>query len=207
MVRRETKISSQKARMLAHARKLFWKKGFNAASMGDIARSYGCRTSNIYNFFRNKEEILHQVLYEELHQILEPIRHLDTDESLSPDEQLRLIIKSHVELALSHQRTSKLLFDVGLDHLLPVNRKEIMELRDTYDRIVRKVIRRGIDRGLFREIDEKLAGFMIASMVTRTRVWYHPRKGMSVPDLVDFIYDFAVRGLDAVPQAGKDAVR
>jgi AcrR family transcriptional regulator len=192
--------------MLAHARRLFWKKGFNGASMGDIARAYGCRTSNIYNFFRSKEEILYQVLYEELHEILEPIRHLDMDEAAPPDEQLRLIIKSHVELALSHQRTSKLLFDVGLNHLSPPRRKEIMELRDTYDSTVRRVIRRGIDCGLFREIDEKLAGFMIASMVTRTRVWYHPGKGLSVRELVDFIYDFAVQGLAAGRRVGKNAV-
>jgi hypothetical protein len=59
----------------------------------------------------------------------------------------------------------------------------------------RKIIRRGIDAGYFPDIDTKLAGFMIASMITRTRLWYHPKKGISVPELADFIYRFALNGL------------
>jgi len=41
----------------------------------------------------------------------------------------------------------------------------------------------------------KLAGFMIASMITRTRIWFHPKKERSVSDLADFIFKFALNGL------------
>ena len=84
------------------------------------------------------------------------------------------------------------LFDVELDSLSASRRKKVIKLRDDYDRIVRKIIRRGIDIGCFPEIDTKLAGFMIASMITRTRLWYHPKKGVSVPQLSDFIFKFAL---------------
>ena len=43
--------------MLDIARKLFWKKGYNAASLRDIADAYGCKPANIYNFFKKKEDI------------------------------------------------------------------------------------------------------------------------------------------------------
>ncbi|PIV24795.1 MAG: hypothetical protein COS40_01245 [Deltaproteobacteria bacterium CG03_land_8_20_14_0_80_45_14] len=45
------------------------------------------------------------------------------------------------------------------------------------------------------EVDVRLAGFMIASMITRTRIWFHPKKGVSVSELADFIFDFACNGL------------
>jgi len=185
----------QKAKMLEAARRLFWEKGYNATSMRDIGISYGCRPANIYNFFSDKEEILFEVLREEMEQIINPIKHLEEDDDTSPIEQLRFIIESHLKVTLSYRRSAKLLFDVALDSLSPDKRKKIIDLRDTYDRIIRKVIRRGIDTGYLPEVDVRLAGFMIASMITRTRIWFHPKKGVSVSELADFIFDFAFNGL------------
>ncbi|MCK4789903.1 MAG: TetR family transcriptional regulator [Desulfobacteraceae bacterium] len=181
--------------MLNKARALFWKKGYNATSMRDLAAAYGCKPANIYNFFLNKEEILYEVLLEEMEQIIDPIKHLEEDDDTSPIEQLRVIIESHLNVTLSYRRSAKLLFDVALDSLSTAKRKEIVDLRDTYDRIIRKVIRRGKEIGCFPAIDEKLAGLMIASMITRTRIWFHPKKGVSVTELADFIFEFVLNGL------------
>jgi len=185
----------QKAKMLETARRLFWEKGYNTTSMREIALSYGCRAANIYNFFSDKEEILFEVLREEMEQIIRPIKHLEEDDHTSPIEQLRFVIESHLKVTLSYRRSSKLLFDVALDGLSPSKRKIIIDFRDTYDRIIRKVIHRGIDAGYFPKVDVRLAGFMIASMITRTRIWFHPKKGVSVSELADFIFDFACNGL------------
>jgi AcrR family transcriptional regulator len=194
------KSGFQKAKMLNVARKLFWDKGYNATGMRDIANAYGCRPANIYNFFVNKEEILFQVLREEMEKIVDPIRHLDDDPKTPPLEQLREIIHVHLKITLSYRRSAGLLFDATLDKLSLPKRKVIVEYRDVYDRILRKVLQRGIDAGYFHEIDVKLTGFMIASMITRSRVWFHPKKGASVDQLADFIFQFACDGL-----VGRDA--
>jgi hypothetical protein len=54
-----------------------------------------------------------------------------------------------------------------------------------------------MDIGYFPKVDVRLAGFMIASMITRTRIWFHPKKGVSVSELADFISEFALNGLKA----------
>jgi AcrR family transcriptional regulator len=195
MTQGKAKPGFQKAKMLETARRLFWEKGYNATSMRDIAISYGCRPANIYNFFSDKEEILFEVLREEMEQIIHPIKHLEQDDGSSPIEQLRFVIESHLKVTLSYRRSSGLLFDVALDSLSPAKRKTIIDFRDTYDRIIRKVIRRGIDTGYFPDVDVRLAGFMIASMITRTRIWFHPKKGVSVSELSDFISKFTLNGL------------
>jgi len=195
MTRGKVRPGFQKAKMLETARHLFWEKGYNATSMRDIAISYGCRPANIYNFFSDKEEILFEVLREEMEQIINPIKHLEEDDGTSPIEQLKFIIESHLKVTLSYRRSAKLLFDVALDSLSTDKRKKIVDFRDTYDRIIRKVLRRGIDDGFLPEVDLRLAGFMIASMITRTRIWFHPKKGVSVSDLTDFIFKFAIHGL------------
>jgi len=181
--------------MLNVARRLFWQKGYNATGMRDIAKAYGCRPANIYNFFANKEDILFQVLREEMEKIVDPIRHLEDDSKTPPLEQLREIIHVHLKITLSYRRSAGLLFDATLDKLSPPRRKIIVEYRDLYDRILRKVVERGIDAGYFNPIDVKLVGFMIASMITRSRVWFHPKKGASVDELADFIFRFTCNGL------------
>jgi AcrR family transcriptional regulator len=186
---------TKKEKMLSVARKLFWKKGFESTTMIDIAHAYGCKPGNIYNFFKDKEDILFQALLEEMEQIISPIKHLEDSPNGSPIDQLRTIITSHLQLTLSHRRSAKLLFDIGLDNLSASKRKEIIAMRDTYDRILRQVIRRGIQDGSFDGLDERIASIMISSMVVRTRMWFHNKKGMSIEQLAEFILQFSIRGL------------
>jgi AcrR family transcriptional regulator len=187
----------RKKKILALARHLFWQNGYSSVSMRDLARAYGCQPANLYNYFKTKESILFEVLLEEMEQIVQPISHLEHEEDGNPVDQLRFIIASHLKVTLSHRRSAKTLFDVALGSLLPANRKVIVSMRDMYDRTIRRVIQRGQEKGLFTPYDEKLVGFMISSMVTRSRIWFHPKKGVTVDELADFIFRFALTGIQS----------
>jgi TetR/AcrR family transcriptional regulator, cholesterol catabolism regulator len=200
MPNRETQRAGngvRKKKILALARQLFWQNGYSSVSMRDLARAYGCQPANLYNYFKTKESILFEVLLEEMEQIVQPISHLEHEVDGNPVDQLRFIIESHLKVTLSHRRSAKTLFDVALGNLLPANRKVIISMRDTYDRTIRKVIQRGQEKGLFMPYDQKLVGFMISSMVTRSRIWFHPKKGVTVDELADFIFRFALTGIQS----------
>lgn len=190
----------RKKRILAQARNLFWQKGYNSVSMRDLASACGCQPANLYNYFKTKEAILFEVLLEEMEQIIHPISHLENEEDGDPVDQLRTIIAAHLKVTLSHRRSAKTLFDVALDSLSPANRKVIVSMRDTYDLIIRTVIRRGQQQGLFLSCDEKLVGFMISSMITRTRIWFDPKKGINIDDLADFIFRFTLSGIQSAEE-------
>jgi TetR/AcrR family transcriptional regulator, cholesterol catabolism regulator len=194
----------RKKKILALARHLFWQNGYSSVSMRDLARAYGCQPANLYNYFKTKESILFEVLLEEMEQIVQPISHLEHEEDGNPLDQLRFIIASHLKVTLSHRRSAKTLFDVALGSLLPANRKVIVSMRDTYDRTIRRVIQRGQKKGLFVPYDEKLVGFMISSMVTRSRIWFHPKKGVTVDELADFIFRFALTGIQSTDGMQKE---
>ena len=194
----------RKKKILALARHLFWQNGYSSVSMRDLARAYGCQPANLYNYFKTKESILFEVLLEEMEQIVQPISHLEHEEDGNPVDQLRFIIASHLKVTLSHRRSAKTLFDVALGSLLPANRKVIVSMRDTYDRTIRRVIQRGQEKGLFMPYDEKLVGFMISSMVTRSRIWFHPKKGVTVDELADFIFRFALTGIQTTDGMQKE---
>ncbi len=185
----------QRERVLNEAAMIFWKKGYHSATMKDIAQAYGCQPANIYNFFPQKEAILYEILRSQIEDILSSIKSLEEDETTSPTEQLRFFIAQHAGYALRRKKTTKLIFDIGLDCLSPGRRKKFVTLRDTYDRILCKIIRRGINSGDFQEIDEKLAAYGIASMIMRVNIWFSPEGRLSPQEIIDFLCEFALRGL------------
>jgi AcrR family transcriptional regulator len=180
---------------MAKARVLFSNQGYGKTSIKDIAKACGCEPSNIYNYFVSKESLLYEILREEMDWLVSSIKDLEDDATISPVEALRSLISNHVELTLSYRRLSKLLFDEEMRSLLPAHRKEIIAYRDHYDRILRKIIRRGINSGDFTEVDEKLIGYSVASMIVRTRVWFRPRGRLSIEEIADTIFNFVFNGL------------
>ncbi|OHD71385.1 MAG: hypothetical protein A2W19_10305 [Spirochaetes bacterium RBG_16_49_21] len=195
----EKKNKPPKDLIMAKSSILFWERGYAETSMRDISKACGFRPANIYNFFESKESILYEILLDEMVEILAPIKHLEKDESIHPEQALRLVIENLLRLTLSAKRISKLLFDVALKNLSPAHRKRIIKLRDDFDRITTAIIRRGITAGLFINIDEKLAAFSIASMIVRARIWYSPRGKYTVDEIVNFIYRFVLCGLGSAP--------
>jgi TetR/AcrR family transcriptional regulator, cholesterol catabolism regulator len=181
--------------MLSVASVLFWQKGYQGTTMREIAKAYGCKPANIYNFFPNKEAILYNMLLDQMKRLISLVQPLAHDPKARPVEQLRALILEHLTHTLNYKKSYKLLFDVGLDNLSPAKKRDIVQLRDEYDRIVQGILERGIASGEFRRIDTKLCSFAIASMITRTILWYSPNGPLSVNEIADFILNFAVYGL------------
>jgi AcrR family transcriptional regulator len=184
-----------KNQIISKARDIFWKKGYLGTSMKDIAKSIGCKPANLYNYFQSKEQLLYETLLEEMQQLISLIENLGDDGTTDPVEQLKTLIRNQTNLLLGSRRSSKLLFDMEFEKLPPSKRKIIVELRDRYDVILRKIIRRMIDSGVISEIDEKIASFCIVSMIVRSRIWFSPKGKLSVDDTADFLFKFALFGL------------
>lgn len=205
MNRKVNPYGSQKEKMLAKASTLFWEKGYSATSMRDIARAYGCKAANIYNFFPNKEALLYEFLFSQMKLIISKIEHLETDRSMSAVEQLRFLISRHLHHTLGYSKNSRFLFDVGLDWLSPAKRKKIISLRDDYDRILRKIIQRGIEAGEFVNTDVKITAFHISSMIVRSIIWFSPKGKLSVEQILDHVLDFVLNGLAKEPAGARGA--
>jgi AcrR family transcriptional regulator len=184
----------QRRLIMEKSQVLFWEKGYAETSMKDIANECGFRPANIYNFFASKEEILFSILKEEMEEIVNPIRFLEYEEN-DPLQQLRFLIEIHVKITLGEKRASKLLFDTELRNLSTERRKVILDLRDDYNKIGYAILKRGIHKGLFKAMDEKIALNLIASMIVRTRLWFSPEDWMTIDDLIEFIFQFALKGL------------
>src|SRR3990172_9333173 len=193
--RREMQSSIRRTWILDKAGTLFWQKGYHDTSVRDIADACKFQPANIYNYFQSKEDILYEVIRDITEQTVASIRHLENDETTNPEEQLRSLIKSHFGLMVKMKRSSVLISDTGLKDLSPQHRSEIIALRDRYDGIMRRVIRRGVDRGNFSVKDVRVVCFFISSVIMRSNIWFSPNGRLSGDEVGDMMFDFVLRGI------------
>jgi hypothetical protein len=85
-------------------------------------------------------------------------------------------------------------------HLSLKHRDNVIELRDQYDKIVRNILLDGKITGDFAEIDVAFAGFCLASMILRTRVWYSPEGRLSVFEIANSMLELFIRGISVRKQ-------
>jgi len=191
------KSSIKKSWILDKAGVLFWEKGYHSTGMRDIARACDCKPANIYNYFKGKEDILFEVIRDITEQAVMSIMFLEDDEETNPVDQLKSLIKSHFQVLMQMARSNKLISDTGLKDLSTEHRKIIIDLRDKYDSIMRRVIKRGIESGDFSVKDEKVIGYLISSIIVRSTIWFSPKGKYSVDEIGDLMFEFAYHGIKA----------
>jgi AcrR family transcriptional regulator len=78
----ETAEASAKRRQITEgARQVFMTHGFDAASMGEIARAAGVSKGTLYVYFENKEQLFEAIVHEECTAQAEQIFRLDPDDT------------------------------------------------------------------------------------------------------------------------------
>jgi TetR/AcrR family transcriptional regulator, cholesterol catabolism regulator len=194
--------------ILKGAARLFWAEGFERTTIKEIAQASGCAQGNIYNHFSSKEEILYLVIEEEMKRLIRMIRPLESEHKASPEDQLRTFIKRHVHHTLAPAKGELLHLDTEMRYLLPSHQAKIIELRDVYDKILRSIIRHGIDAGVFaKDVNEKMFGNAIASMIVRARIWYSLDGNLALSDLSEAIYKMFLNGLKADGNPRKNVLK
>lgn len=71
----------KRGQILAGAREVFFDRGFDAASMGDIARVAGVSKGTLYVYFQNKEDLFAALVAAECEETAERMFVLDADEA------------------------------------------------------------------------------------------------------------------------------
>jgi AcrR family transcriptional regulator len=150
--------------ILEVARSEFMEKGFKDTSMRSIALKAGVVLSNIYNYFRNKDEIFREVLSNLLNAIDSTMEehnspdYINTDIFCS-DEYMRSQIDLFVELVENHKENFKLLLFKSAGSSLENFRNEIT---DRHTKIGVEYI--ALMKEKYPEINGDISGFFIHTM-------------------------------------------
>ena len=160
----------------AKATKLFIKKGFSGTSMRDISRVTKITLGNLYSYIKKKEDVLCLVFdlyHKSWVKVLEKNGILDIDD---PEQQIRMAIRAMLISCQPYQDEIKLMYLES--RFLP---KKFLKIAMENERELvcefEKMIRRGIERGIFKVEDPFYAANMIVFQMS-----VNPLRGWNLRD-------------------------
>lgn len=142
----------RRTQILEAAAKVFARKGFDRATITEIAQAARLSEGSIYNYFRSKEELLIHIPQQLVQPVLLPVLEQSPalDEVDSVEQLLIALASAMVERVRTHGRFLKV-FLSALPSLSPAAREQYMQLLPTYAAsVLERFLREGIRRGLFR---------------------------------------------------------
>jgi len=172
---------------------LFYKKGYFATSISDIARSTGIQKSSLYYHYSNKEDILFDILKTTMLDLDANLEHQLADCS-GAESRMRAALQSHIIFHIDRQK-EVIIADSELRGLTVDNYKTIIRMRDQYEQKFQDLIQEGIDDGTFVPKDVKILSYAILTMCTAVCIWFNPANRLSKEDVAHIYVDFILKAL------------
>lgn len=174
------------------AASVFRRRGYHGASVEEIAGALNMTKGNLYYYFKNKEEILFMCHDYALDVIQEHLA--DIDKSKEPVEQkVHAVIRGFVHMFIDVLHGTA--WTLELEALSPPLFKKIVAKRDRVDRGFRRLLREGMDSGVFAPRDPKLLTFAIMGAINWIPLWFKPTGAAKADDVATAFADYLVGGL------------
>ena len=197
--------------ILAAALDKFVEHGYAATKLEDVARRAGVTKGTLYLYFESKEALFKAVVRETVVPLLASAEQMVDDHAGGPDLLLKRLVLQWWE-TLSVNRLA------GITKLVVSEAENFPELaKFWFDEVVQRgrkifaqVLRRGIDDGVFRNVDVEHAVRMILAPVLMAAIWKHSfqaceKEGFPVERYLETSMDICLRGLAAAPREASRA--
>jgi len=174
---------------------LFYRKGYFATSVSEIASQCGIQKASIYYHYPSKEAILfqiHKATMDELTAYLQG----NLDGLTDVEARMRAAVRSHVRFHLNRQKET-FIANSELRGLTLEHYGEIVGRRDTYEQIFQDIIRKGCESDVFAPVDVKILSYAILTLCNAGAIWFKPEGRMPVDAIADIYEAFVLQGLQS----------
>jgi AcrR family transcriptional regulator len=185
--------SDRVLQILGEAARIFASKGYDGASMRDIAVACGISKSLLYHHFANKDEIYSRVAVGSTLELYLFVRERIPDGR--PLEKIRAFMIATAEYFRRYRWVwiaSTTAFWNDPDRH---RQKERLTRRDRYEHFLRSLIQEAIDAGEFRNVDVPMAGRLILSSLNWMHRWYNPNRSSTPEQIAEIYFDILLNGL------------
>jgi AcrR family transcriptional regulator len=164
-------VRAPRAEILTVASRLFAEKGVSSTRMAEIAQEAGLQQSSVYYYFRNKEEILRE-LVDDANRA--PLEHLERVQADGGSAALRLyrLIRLDVEALCN------LPYDINEVHRLSAQDPRAFAVywreRQALNDGVEVIVREGVRAGELRAVDPRLTALTLLANDEGVQNWYRP---------------------------------
>jgi AcrR family transcriptional regulator len=180
--------------ILAAAADVFFKKGYEVATISDVAAAAGIRGASLYYYIDSKEDLLF-ALTERVH--VDGLAYLDDPLLQEGDAKARLARFVDLWVArLEQDRHWSLLVEREFRTLSEARLASVVEKRRAHESILRGIIQLGIDQGAFdASTDPTVATQVIFQLLNYTTLWHRPDGPLSFSAVGAWERHFILKGL------------
>jgi AcrR family transcriptional regulator len=187
------KFRKRESEVIDAAIKVFFRRGYAAASIQDVADEVGVLKGSLYYYIDSKEDLLSRI-FDESHrqatEIIEEVSALD----VAPLERVRLFVERYVAWYLKNFERTTLYFNEWR-HLTGERRKRVVDQRRAYDQFIRDLVVAAQQRGeVAPEVSPKYASFLIHGAANSVSNWYR-RGGGDPPETIAAVYGGMLTGM------------
>ncbi len=192
-------------RILRAAAALFRQKGFNGASMQDLAEAVGLTKSSLYHHFPSKQALLSEILELTVERGTPAVRAI-AEAGLPAAERLRRAVSHHIIDLIQDQDAVACFVEEGR-FLASAYRPAHIAKRDRYEQLFRRIVEDGVEAGEFRPLDVRLASLAVLGMCNSVAAWYRPEGEFGPAEIAAEYAELAAQALSAAagPHARRDS--
>jgi AcrR family transcriptional regulator len=179
-------------RILRQASQLFARKGYTGTSTREIAAAVGIRQPSLFHHFASKREIVETLLAYSIEDAAEIARRHARGKGPAAERLYHFIFEDIAYLCRSP-------YDLSGVHVTEIMQDDDFAFwHERLERLhgaIRDMVRQGVKRGEFIEVDPTFAQEIIAAMNIVNIRRYSGRSPQSVDDVARMSADFALRAL------------
>src|SRR5581483_5515177 len=165
------------AAVLAAAGHVFAQRGYEGATMLDVAQAAGFSKAGVYHYFASKEHLLHGLLQGSLQEVIADLEAADPGEAVDPADRLAALVDAYVRSFSTRLRVVTPLL-LRLDLLRPEWRAPVKALeRHIVDSFAAATAARG------HPVSPRDGAYLVLGASNWTYYWYDPDGDLSIEDL------------------------
>lgn len=165
------------AELLAAAARLMERDGSQAVSMQAVAAEAGVSVGLIYRYFGGKDDLLLAVILDVLETFAQRVPEAVTVAGEDPVRGLAAAFRAYCEV-IDERRHAAVLTYRETKSLSPQTRRRLKDLELSTSEPLRRLVRAGIDQGVFRDVDVELVSYnvLLAAHGWALKHWFFERR-------------------------------
>ena len=198
---RADNYDDKKKAILDQAAALIARKGFDVATMMDVARACGTSKSHLYHYFPSKEELLYAIVHEHITKQASELTRI-IEQPLPADQRFAQFVNSFV-VGAAHSRNEHIMLMNDLKFLPSAQQKEIRQLEVRMTQLMQGLLGEINPEVMQTKAMQKPYALLLYGMMIWTFSWYQRSGSISPSDLAQRISDLFIHGFKALPASGK----
>lgn len=192
-VKEKVNTDDRHANIVKAAALVMYKKGYDAASMNDIADAVNLTKAGLYYYTKGKQDLLYMIINWAMDLVEEHIVRpaLDIDD---PELRLRNMVRNHLRTIMVGSGAVTIL-TVEADKLAPEHRAIIKERNREYVRLVCRTLDELNDMGRLRPMDTMIAALNMFATILGIARWYRPDGRLPQDEVIEEVSSFVLGGL------------